>query len=59
MINIKSSSILLFTTCIIMAVYFGINIISVNERVNTVPQILEPPPTINCSLNWDMPKLWK
>ncbi len=47
MINIKSSSILLFTTCIIMAVYFGINIISVNERVNTVPQILEPPPTIN------------
>lgn len=41
-----------------MVTYFGINIISVSDRVNVVPQILDPPPT-NCSLNRDVPKLWK
>lgn len=59
MINIKSSSDFLFTTCIITAVYFGINIISLNKTVNAILQTLEAPPTINCSLNRDEAKWWK
>lgn len=58
MINKVISLTFLLPVLYIMVIYFGINIISVNDRVNVVPQILEPLPT-NCSLKRDVPKLWK